>query len=898
MTEEWRAQRPKKPRDGPRTEYTAADWLLQMKLADKRNEKWERRCKKIIKRYRNQHLDDGNEGAKDRRGMNVLWSNVETLSPSIYGREPVPICERRFLDKDIVGRVAAQILERALRYEMGDCGFHDCVEQNIKDYLLVGRGVPWLRYKPVIGQATSIADRGDDDLSGQDGTEGEERTDDADDPDDAEDRDGDEPTDETPQEKFLAAGLEIDYVHWTDFFTSNARFWKENEWVARRFFPSRNDLCDDFGDEIGKAVPLEMAPDHEEMRDGGRAIEEAPDSQRKAIAWEIWHRPTRKVYTVAKGFDKYLEDPRDDPLNLDKFYPCPKPLFATMTNDTLEPVADYLEYQDQALQIDDLTNRISLLTKALKVSGLYDAANKDLARLLDEGNENKMVPVANWAQLSAKGGLEAAVTFMPIKEIAETLEGLVAARDKVKQDMFEITGLADIIRGQSDPRETAAAVNTKGRWGSLRLQARQAAVARFCRDIIAMMGEVIAEHYTPEMLINISGAMYDEGIGGPAPEKPQKPDLPAPGMPPGIGHNGVGGPLLGSTPMGAVLAAGIPVARPPVGAPLPGPGGIPNHPMVGPIGPQPAPPQPGMLHAGPPAPMAPGMAPPQPPLPPQLQYDLAMQQWQAQMQEHLIEKQTIIMKAITLLKEDKMRGFRIDIETDSTVQQDAQEDKQARTEFIAATTKFVEQAFQIGAQAPDAVPMLGKMLLFGVRGFRAGRDLESSIEEFVDKMEGDAKKRQSAPPPPNPELQKQQLELQGIQAKSQAEVQKAQTDAAASAADNQREMASKAADAQNAQAQNAMQMEEMRQKAAYEAQANAFKLRELELKMRATEQDHSHTVAQMHAAHAQKMGELGAKIDNPEGPPMEGARRAPDGNFYVQHPTTKQFYRVDKKKAA
>ena len=874
MSEEWRAERPKKPRDTPRTEYTAADWLLQMKLAEKRNDKWERRCKKIIKRYRNERFDDDNEGAKDRRGMNVLWSNVETLSPSIYGREPVPICERRFLDKDVVGRVAAQILERALRYEMGDCGFGDTVEQNIQDYLLVGRGVPWLRYKPVIGRATSLTDRGDDDLSGQDGADGGERTDDADDPVEAEDRDGDEPTDETQQEKLLAAGLEIDYVHWTDFFTSNARVWKQTEWVARRFFPSRDDLCDDFGDEIGNAVPLEMAPDHEDMRDGGRAIEEAPDSQRKAIAWEIWHKPTRKVYTVAKGFDKYLEEPRDDPLNLDKFFPCPKPLFATMTNDTLEPVPDYLEYQDQALQIDDLTNRISLLTKALKVAGLYDAANKDLARLLDEGNENKMIPVANWAQLSAKGGLEAAVTFMPIKEVAETLEGLVVARDKVKQDMFEITGMSDIIRGQSDPRETAAAVNTKGRWGSLRLQARQAAVARFCRDIIAMMGEVIAEHYTPEMLVNISGAMYDEGIGGPAPEKPPKPDLPPPGMPPQnpmLGHNG--GPPMGGPPAPPQIAPNGQDPRGPIGpgmVRLPisvpnagnggGGGGLPIHP-VEPVGPQPAPPQPGMLHAGPPAPMAPGVPPgsappPQPPLPPQVQYALAMQQWQAQMQQHLLEKQAIIMKAIALLKEDKMRGFRIDIETDSTVQQDAQEDKQARTEFIAATTKFVEQAFQIGAQAPDAVPMLGKMLLFGVRGFRAGRDLESSIEEFVDKMEGDAKKRQSAPPPPNPELQKQQLELQGIQAKSQAEVQKAQTDAAASAADNQRELEQKQLDAQLAQQQLQAKLAELQQEAQFKQQEMAMKIREMQMQMEASSREHAQTAMISERDHAMKLEQM------------------------------------------
>lgn len=875
MTEEWRAQRPKKPRDTPRTEYKPADWLLQMKHAEKRSDKWESRCKEVVKRYRSERLAEGTDPDSKRHGMNVLWSNVETLSPSIYGREPVPICERRFLDKDVVGRVAAQILERALRYEMGDCGFHDTVELTIKDYLLVGRGVPWLRYKPVIGQATSITDRGDDDLSGQDGTDGSERTD-AGDPVEAEDRDGDEPTDETPQEKVLAAGLEIDYVHWTDFFTSNARFWKETEWVARRLFPSRDDLCDDFGDEIGKEVPLEMAPDQEKRR--GRAIDDAPESQRKAIVWEIWHKPTRKVYTVAKGFDKYLEEPRDDPLNLDKFFPCPKPLYATMTNGTLEPVPDYFEYQDQARQIDDLTNRISLLTKALKVSGLYDAANKDLARLLDEGNENKMIPVANWAQLAAKGGLEAAVTFMPIKEIAETLTGLVEARDKVKQDMFEITGMSDIIRGQSDPRETAAAVNTKGRWGSLRLQARQAAVARFCRDIIAMMGEVIAEHYTPEMLINISGAMYDEGIGGPAPEKPPKPDLPTPGMPPQnpmLGHNG--GPPMGGPPAPPQAAPFVQNGPPQAAAGVPGRplssyAGVPNHsnPMamgqLPSVAPQPAPPQPGMLHVGPPAPMAPGAAPPQPPLPPQVQYELAMLQYQQQLAEHQAEKQQLIMKAITLLKEDKMRGFRIDIETDSTVQQDAQEDKQARTEFISATTKFVEQAFQIGAQAPDAVPMLGKMLLFGVRGFRAGRDLESSIEEFVDKMERDATKRQNAPTPPNPELQKQQLELQGVQAKSQAEVQKAQTDAAASAADNQREIQQKQLDGQLAQQELQAKLAEMRMEAQFKQQEMAMKIREMEMQMEAqarehaqktliSERDHTMKLEQMHVAHRHAMAQ-------------------------------------------
>jgi len=892
MSEEWRAQSKSKAAAKDGDGYSARDWLLQIKLAEHRNEKWEKRCKKIVKRYRNQHIDDSSDKGSGTSGMNVLWSNVETLQPSIYGREPVPIAERRFLDKDVTGRVASQILERSMRYEMGDCGFHDSVEQCVKDYLLVGRGVAWMRFKPIIGQDTSLADRGDDDLNGAMGDPDETKPDPGV---NAEDRDGEEQTEQTPQEKLLAAGIEVDYVHWTDFFTSKARFWKENEWVARRLYPSRDDLISDFGEEIGEAVPLEMSPEQDEIKAAGAAIDNAPDSMRKAIVFEIWHKPTRKVYTVAKGFDKFLEEPREDPLNLEGFWPCPKPLFATMTNDTLEPVPDYLEYQDQALQIDELTNRISLLTKALKVAGVYDAANKQLARLLDEGNENKLIAVPNWSSLSEKGGLAQAISFVPIKEIADVLMGLVQARDKVKEDMFEITGLSDVIRGQADPRETAEAVATKGRWGSLRLQARQQAVARFCRDIIRMMGEIIAEHYPPELMVNVSGAMFDDGIGGPAPEEPPKPDAPPNVLPgsPGMGHNG--GPPIGQPPVSGMAGQpqmGVPPAlagTPPMGV----------HPV--------APPGLGQANVAPAGPVAP------PPPSPQIQYAMAMMQWQQKMMQHQAEKQALIMKAIGLLKQDKMRGFRIDIETDSTVQNDANEEKSARIEFIKATTGFVEQAFQIGKEAPDAAPMLGKMLLFGVRGFRAGRDLESTIEEFVDKMEQDAAKSKNMPPPPNPELQKAQLELQSVQAKSQAEVQKAQTDAQASAQDNQRAIEQKQIDAQIAQQQAAADMQKLHQEMAFKQQEFEMKIAELKLQMEATAREHSnkliladrehaHKTEQMTAQHKQKMAESGGKPSKEKSPkfdepPMHGARQAPDGKWYIQHPKTGQYYRVDKKAA-
>ena len=630
----------------------------------------------------------------------------------------------------------------------------------------------------------------------------------------------------------------MDYIHWEDFLHSKCRFWKENTWVARRLYPSRKDLLDDFDEEIARAVPLEMNPEQSRTTTNNTMRQQGDDSLKKAIVYEIWDKPTRKVYTVAKGYDGFLEEPREDPLNLEGFWPCPKPLFATMTNDTLEPVADYIEYQDQAMEIDELTNRIDLLIGALKVVGVYDAANKQLARLLDEGGENKMIAVSSWAAFAEKGGLKSAVSFLPIEEIGNVLKGLFDARDKIKADLFEITGLSDIIRGQADPRETAEAVSTKGKWGSLRLQARQANVARFCKDIIAMMGEVISEHFPDETLINVSGAMYDEGIAGEAPTPPEPPANPM------LGHNG--GPPMGGP---GAMAPPAPHQLPGTSGLVPGIPAGPPRPIPG-QAPQIASPSSLPMMAGPPAGQSPSLAQPGAPL---SQYEMQVHQYQMDMVKHQIEKQTLITNAIALLRQDKLRGFRIDIETDSTINADAENEKRARTEFIKATTEFIGEASKLGMENPDAVPMLGKMLLFGVRGFRAGRDLESSIEEFVDKAEKDAKARLNSPPPPNPEVQKAQIELQAMQAKSAAEVQKAQIDSQSSAEDNQRAIAQKEMDARIDMQKASTEQQMMQQDAAFKAQENAVKLRELELKMQIMEREHALSV-QKHGHEIELMG--------------------------------------------
>lgn len=671
----------------------AAHLKTQIEQSEKELNRWHKRGEKISKTYRDER-DDNDKGVA--RKLNLFWSNTETLRPAIYSKTPVPICERRFLDRDTTGRVASTILERTLRYEVQMSGFDRAIRRALKDKQIPGRGQVWVRYNPLFGEPISPEQTADDDLTTGDGTALEEPREDK---------------EEALAREVLRESLAVDYVHWQDYGTlpALARTEEEVEGKYRRLYMSRSDLIEAFGKSIGKKIELDHAPRDKTSTGASNPVSGHEGMQ--ATVYEIWWKPTRKVYFIAKSYDEICKE-ADDPLKLEGFFPCPEPLNATMTNDTTIPVPDYAESQDQYYQIDDLTKRIDILTSACKVVGVYDAAAQSLKRVFEEAQEPNLIPVDSWAMFAEKGGLKGAIDWVPIETVANTLKILIEVRSQIMEDLDRTTGIPDIMRGTSDARETMGGQRLKSNNAATRLQEQQDGMGRFCRDILCIMGEIISEHYSPETLIQVSGAMYDEGLDPPA-LAPQIANS-AP-LPPQIGHNG--------------------------GPPLPAPNTQ------------------AMPPGAPPVPTAPGG--PQPNVP----SAQIPQESPEQKEQRKIE---MIMKAIQLLRDDKLRGFRIDIETDSTIQGDAEAEKQARIEFVEGVTKFMETAGTVVMTMPEAAPLMAKMLQFAVRGFRVGRDLESAIEDFCDKAELDAKEKASQPPQPNPE----QIKADSEKAKAMAEIQR------------------------------------------------------------------------------------------------------------------------------
>ena len=452
-------------------------WKGHIEAYEKKAASWETKGRKIVKLYR-----DADSASRKKTAYNILWSNVQTLKPALYSGLPIPNVDRRYKDDEDVNTTVAQVIEPCLDYFVKQENFNDCLKQATLDRLLPGRGTAWVRYVPHFQDVQIV---GGEEVQ----AEGVQVTEDI--------HEGDEA--EKPEELYSEDAV-LDYVHWEDFGHSVARTWQEVRAVWRKVYLSKREAIGRFGEEKAALLPYEYseygANDEDKEQSGG--------THNKALVYELWDRVTKKAFWLNPSVRQLL-DVKDDPLRLKGFFPCPKPIFATIANDNLIPTPDYVIYQDQAKEVDTLTQRIEILNKALKVAGVYDANAEGVQRLLSENVDNKLIPVEQWAVFGEKGGLKGVIDFLPIEMVSTVLQQLYIAREKAKAEIYELTGISDIIRGHTSAKETATAQRIKGQFATLRLDDMQGDVERFSRDCVQLIAEVIAEHFSIDTIKELSG---------------------------------------------------------------------------------------------------------------------------------------------------------------------------------------------------------------------------------------------------------------------------------------------------------------------------------------------------------------------------------------------------------
>ena len=429
-------------------------WRDRLKAAETREEKWRAQAAAAEKAY----LADSEAEHGKCYDFNILHSNVETIVPAIFNSSPQPDIRERFrvgneTPESTLARMVAQVFERAISVQVDDGALVQEMEAETQDAFVAGRGILRLRF------------------------------------------DADEGVDPMGQPMVTNERIQFETVSWRDYREGPAMRWRDVPWVAYRHCISAEEA-----DRI-------TDPDLKAKLGAGEGAEARPilahDGEGDVHVWEIWCKATGKVYMMADASDAILSI-QDDPLGLPGFFPQPMPLQPITGVGKRCPVAPFTIYRALAEELETITKRINALVKMMKAKGAIIGNAEAMERLAQAGDGDLTV-LDNMEGVLAQGGLDKAIMWWPIDAISAVIDRLYIAREQTKAMIYEVTGISDIIRGDSAASETATAQQIKTQWGSLRIKRMQRMIERQVREVFVICAEIMSRHFAPQSLMAMTG---------------------------------------------------------------------------------------------------------------------------------------------------------------------------------------------------------------------------------------------------------------------------------------------------------------------------------------------------------------------------------------------------------
>jgi len=449
------------------TEDEQDKWQKELEACRKERKKWNETAARAVTRYR------AEAGAQYNGGQfyNIYFLNTDTKLSALYARTPKPDIKRRFDDsQDDVARVAALLLQRNLEYELDTGGFDGIFKQVLFDHVVAGLGVSWLRLEQEEHEQPPMIDPASGAMFPQ-----------------------------TPEIGRQEACT--DYVAWDDFYWSPCKVWTMCSWVARRIPMTKEAMKQRFG----HTVPAELLGEIDyttkpDAQDASKA-KLAPKNQTEPTAdvYEIWDKERRLVFWVTENIEVPL-DVQQDTMEFDGFFPTPLPPLGRFDTANTIPVTDYQLVRGKYDELDELNQRCTQLSKALAVRFAYDASCSELRELYTTVGENQGIAVKNWSQFSEKGGLQGAIQFAPLDQVANAFNIASAQLDRIRAQIFEVEGISDIMRGQAMPYETATATTAKSQQAFGRFASRQQDVAEYVEALLRLKAHVICKFYQPDLI--------------------------------------------------------------------------------------------------------------------------------------------------------------------------------------------------------------------------------------------------------------------------------------------------------------------------------------------------------------------------------------------------------------
>lgn len=641
------------PTTGTNPRDTIGYWLKWIRAAKdgKQTKRHWNDAKAAYREYENQPLTDsassdmvGLERGNGVKTYPIYWAGCKSMEPAFYARTPKLVTRRAFDIDDPVATTACIIYERLAKYLMNLFDFDGTMTASVGSFIHADKATNQLVYsqtqkteKVRVPLYASQDEQGQTIFSSETGIyDGEVLQDDK----------GyffEQEIQTYDSQKITVKSVLYDEI----IHTPEAKEFEEIKEIGLSFCMEYSDAVDRFGEEKASKFPWKTNTAYK--RDDSDDKTSASPGQ-YIEGWEIWSKVTKKVYWVCEESRQDFLDVQNDPYELEGFFPIAPFIIGSKPSKSLYPTPAFIQVAATTEQLHKVYNKIFRLINAIRRRALVDGSVPELYAALVELGDNEFISVTNLNSILEKGGIANLVQYLPVQELVAAIGELTNLDNQFKNNFYEWFGVPDIIRGISDPIETAAAQQVKAESAHDRFKYSKKQVERLARNSIEMMCDLAFKVYDDQKMAEVTGYNY-------------------------------------------------------------------------------------------------------------LQPD----------------DKSRFFSALAMLRNDTARIIRIEVETDSTSFINEQREIQKRTAIGQLVTNGLQQIAQIGQGNPEFVSTALRAVLFTVNGIAEGKEFQDDIQSAINKLiESQNNPLPDAPPPPDYEGQRIQIEQVKIQGDQQLESQKLQ----------------------------------------------------------------------------------------------------------------------------
>lgn len=444
---------------------------------------------------------DPNE-IKTSRGYPLYWAACQTLEPAYYSKTPKVVSTRKYGIENPEALTMSLIAERLGQFLLDNGHFDDGMVAARADFINAAKATVNVIYTAemepqrvplMVAETGGYYETSPDQMY-----DGEVKQDD-------EGYYYEKNIAREESQRIFLAPCPFDEVLHTPEAKTNAEITE----IAYKFSIDKETAEAKFNPDGTKALPYKKSKIYSSESDDSE--DDAIETPGEVLeGWEIYCSHSKAVYWVCEDYKSDFVHQEPDPYGLRKFFPSPGFILQNKPRKSMYPTPTYVYLEGTCNQLHKLYDRIFSLIESIRRRAIVLGASPELITALNSLGGQEFISTGEVQDILDKGGIANMIQFVPVKELVDALAEATQLEEHFKNNFYEWFGVPDILRGVSDPTETAAAQGIKSDAAHDRFKYNKKQMVDLGRDAAEMMLDLALKVFSDNKIAQICGYQFLE----------------------------------------------------------------------------------------------------------------------------------------------------------------------------------------------------------------------------------------------------------------------------------------------------------------------------------------------------------------------------------------------------